>query len=124
VVRDKVFGPLVRVAAGGVATEVWKDEVHLLPPIATSDAARALRGLRVWPLLDGFRGSERVDVEALEALVVGVGQLALDVPQISDLDLNPLLVNPAGVHCVDVKVRLQASAALDAGIPRRLRSPS
>ena len=124
VVRDEVFGPLVRVAAGGVATEVWKDEVHLLPPIARSDAARALRGLRVWPLLDGFRGSERVDVEALEAIVVGVGQLAVDVPEISDLDLNPLLVNPAGVHCVDVKARLQASVALDAGIPRRLRSPS
>ena len=56
--------------------------------------------------------------------MVGVGQLAVDVPEIADLDLNPLLVNPAGVHCVDVKVRLQASVALDAGIPRRLRSPS
>ena len=71
VVRDEVFGPLVRVAAGGVATEVWRDEVHLLPPIRASDAARALRGLRIWPLLDGFRGAPRVDVEALETVVVG-----------------------------------------------------
>ena len=120
-VRDEVFGPLVRVAAGGVTTEILQDEVHLLPPIATVDAARALRGLRLWPLLDGYRGSERLDVESLEALVVAVGQLAADVPQVSDLDLNPLVVTPDGVHCVDVKVRLQAPASMDAGIPRRLR---
>jgi hypothetical protein len=124
VVRDEVFGPLVRVAAGGVATEIWRDEVYLLPPIAPSDAARALRGLRIWPLLDGFRGGERVDVDALEAVVVAVGQLAVDVPEVSDLDLNPLLVTPEGVHCVDVKVRLWQGSALDAGIPRRLRAPS
>jgi len=62
-------------------------------------------------------------VEALQSILVGVGQLVVDVPQVSDLDLNPLLVAPDGVHCVDVKMRLQASDALDAGIPRRLRSP-
>lgn len=123
-VRDEVFGPLVRVAAGGIATELWRDEVHLLPPFAPSDAARALRGLRIWPLLDGFRGAARVDVEALEAVVVGVGQLAVDVPEVSDLDLNPLIVAPEGVRCVDVKIRLRGSRALDAGIPRRLRPPS
>ena len=55
--RDAVFGPLVRIAAGGVATEIWKDEVYLLPPVARADVGRALRGLRLWPLLDGYRGS-------------------------------------------------------------------
>jgi hypothetical protein len=63
-------------------------------------------------------------VAALEAVVVGVGQLAVDVPEVSDLDLNPLLVAPEGVHCVDVKVRLRGSSARDAGVPRRLRPPS
>ena len=53
-----------------------------------------------------------------------MGQLAVDVPEVSDLDLNPLLVAPEGVHCVDVKVRLRGSGALDAGVPRRLRPPS
>jgi acyl-CoA synthetase (NDP forming)/GNAT superfamily N-acetyltransferase len=123
-IRDEMLGPLVRVAAGGIATELWRDEVYLLPPIAPSDAARALRGLRMWPLLDGFRGADRVDVEALEAVVVGVGQLAVDVPEVANIDLNPLLASPDGVYCVDVKVRLRASAAVDAGIPRRLRPPS
>ncbi len=124
VVRDAVFGPLVRIAAGGVATEIWKDEVYLVPPVTSADVGRALRGLRLWPLLEGYRGSTRVDVEALQSLLVGVGQLVVDVPQVSDLDLNPLLVAPDGVHCVDVKVRLEASDVLDAGIPRRLRPPS
>ena len=82
-----------------------------------------MRGLRLWPLLEGYRGSEVVDVEALQSILVGVGQLVVDVSEVSDLDLNPLLVAPDGVHCVDVKVRLQACDTLDAGIPRRLRSP-
>ena len=111
----------MRVAAGGVTTEILHGRGASAAPIATVDAARALRGLRLWPLLDGYRGSERLDVESLEALVVAVGQLAADVPQVSDLDLNPLVVTPDGVHCVDVKVRLQAPASMDAGIPRRLR---
>ncbi len=124
VVRDAVFGPLVRIAAGGVATEIWKDEVYLVPPVTRGDVGRALRGLRLWPLLDGYRGTAPVDVDGLVSVLVGVGQLVVDVPQVSDLDLNPILVAPAGVHCVDAKVRLQPSDALDAGIPRRLRSPS
>jgi acyl-CoA synthetase (NDP forming)/GNAT superfamily N-acetyltransferase len=123
VIRDPVFGPLIRIAAGGVATEVWKDEVYLVPPVSRADVGRAMRGLRLWPLLEGYRGSEVVDVEALQSILVGVGQLVVDVPEVSDLDLNPLLVTPDGVHCVDVKVRLQVCDTLDAGIPRRLRSP-
>jgi acyl-CoA synthetase (NDP forming) len=123
VIRDPVFGPLIRIAAGGVATEVWKDEVYLVPPVSSADVGRAMRGLRLWPLLEGYRGSEVVDVEALQSILVGVGQLVVDVPEVSDLDLNPLLVAPDGVHCVDVKVRLQVCDTLDAGIPRRLRSP-
>ena len=95
VVRDEVFGPLVRVAAGGIASDVLQDEVHLLPPVAPSDAARALRGLRLWPLLDGFRGTARVDVAALEALVVAAARLAVDVPQVAAPRPRPGLRRPA-----------------------------
>jgi hypothetical protein len=124
VVRDETYGPLVRVAAGGAAGDLLRDEVHLLAPVAPSDAARALRGLRTWPLLDGVHGHERVDVDALEALVVAAGQLATDVPQLAHLDLDPVVARPDGVHCVDVKVLLEPAEALDAGVPRRLRPPS
>ena len=112
----------MRVAAGGVATEVWQDEVHLLPPIATSDAARALRGLRLWPLLDGSAAASGWTSRRWRRSWSRSASSRSTYPRSSDLDLNPLLVDGrTGVHCVDVKVRLQASAALDAGIPRRLR---
>jgi acyl-CoA synthetase (NDP forming)/L-amino acid N-acyltransferase YncA len=120
-VRDPEFGPLVMVAAGGTATELWADRVFLLPPISRGDAARAVRSLRVWPLLDGFRGAPRADVASLEKLVVRLGRLAEDVPQVAELDLNPVLVGPRGAVLVDVKIRLSAGRPVDAGIPRRLR---
>ncbi len=121
VVRDPGFGPLVMVAAGGVATDLWADRVFLLPPLSRADAGRALRSLRTWPLLDGFRGTPRVDVAGLETLILSLGALASDVPEVAELDLNPVLVGVDGCALVDVKVRLASSPRLDAGIPRRLR---
>ncbi|MDN5894365.1 MAG: GNAT family N-acetyltransferase [Nocardioides sp.] len=123
VVRDPGFGPLVMVAAGGVTTDLLADRVFLLPPLTRGDAGRALRSLRSWPLLDGFRGTRRVDVGALEQLIVSLGALATDVPEIAELDLNPVVVTPSGCSLVDVKVRLATAAPLDAGIPRQLRRP-
>lgn len=123
IVRDPGFGPLVMVAAGGIATDVWDDRSFLLPPVSPRDAARVIRSLRIWPLLEGFRGTEPADVAALEALVVSLGQLALDVPEVAELDLNPVVVGPQGAVLVDVKARLAGSERTDAGIPRRLRPP-
>jgi acyl-CoA synthetase (NDP forming) len=121
VVRDPGFGPLVMVAAGGTATDLWADRAFLLPPIGSDDAARALRSLRIWPLLDGFRSSAPVDVAGLQELVVALGALAAEVPQVAELDLNPVLVSPNGCALVDVKVRLEHGVRLDAGVPRQLR---
>jgi hypothetical protein len=123
IVRDPGFGPLVMVAAGGVATDLWNDRVFLVPPVSRSDAARALRSLRIWPLLDGYRGSPRADVAGLEELVTTLGSLAVDVPLLAELDLNPVLAAPDGCHLVDIKARLASGPVLDAGVPRRLRSP-
>jgi hypothetical protein len=82
-----------------------------------------LRSLRCWPLLDGFRGTARVDVAALEQLVVDLGALAADVPQVAELDLNPVLVTATDCVLVDVKVRLATATAVNAGVPRQLRRP-
>lgn len=123
VVRDPVFGPLVMVAPGGLTTDLMADRVVLLPPLTRGDASRALRSLRSWPLLEGYRGSNRVDVAALERLVVALGVLATDVPEVAELDLNPVLVTPDGCSLLDVKVRLATASLLDAGVPRRLRRP-
>ncbi|MGI8901300.1 MAG: acetate--CoA ligase family protein, partial [Nocardioides sp.] len=122
VIRDPGFGPLVMVAAGGIATDVWDDRVFLMPPLTDLDAARAVRALRIWPLLAGFRGSPPSDVHALEELIQAVGQLALDVPALAEMDLNPVIMTKHGAACVDVKIRLQSAGRDDVGIPRSLRT--
>ena len=105
-VRDPVFGPLVMVASGGVALDVWDDRVFMLAPPSPSEARRAVRRLKIWPLLAGHRGSEPCDVEALERLIVAAGRFADDVAQAAELDLNPVLVSPGGCAVVDLKLRL------------------
>lgn len=121
VVRDPGFGPLVMVAAGGVATGILDDRAFLLPPFTKTDAARAIRSLRIWPLLDGYRGATPIDTADLEEMVVALGELALDVPEIAELDLNPVMCTPTGTVLVDVKVRLAAGTGSRAGLPRQLR---
>jgi acyl-CoA synthetase (NDP forming)/GNAT superfamily N-acetyltransferase len=121
VVRDPGLGPLVMVAAGGVATGILDDRTFLLPPFTRTDAARAIRSLRMWPLLDGYRGATPIDTDDLEQMVVALGELALDVPEIAELDLNPVMCTPAGTVLVDVKVRLAAGTGTCAGLPRQLR---
>jgi hypothetical protein len=122
-VRDPQLGPLVRVAGGAAGPAgSWADEVLLLPPVGPADAARAVRALRLWPQLVGDHGLEEVDLAPLEALVTSVGRLAVDVPHVSDLTLEPVVVNAHGLFCVDVKLRIAEPPELDTGIPRRLRS--
>ena len=121
VIQDQKLGPMVMVAAGGVAVDVWDDHAFLIPPLGTADVVRALRSLRVWPLLDGFRGSEPVAVEDLARLVADVARLAVDVPELAELDLNPVMVSPAGCAVVDAKVRLARPDAALQDLPRQLR---
>ena len=99
------------VAAGGIATGILDDRAFLLPPFTRQDAARAIRSLRIWPLLDGYRGAAPGRHRGLEDLVVRLGQLAVDVPEIAELDLNPVMVAPDGCVLVDVKVRLADAVA-------------
>ena len=124
VVRDPGLGPLVRVAAGGVATELWKDQRLLIAPVTRADALGSLRSLRIWPLLTGFRGQTAADTDALADLVVAVGLLAYEVPELVEMDLNPVVVGPGGCALVDVKVRLAPAGPWDTGVPRRLRPPA
>ena len=120
VVRDATFGPLVMVGAGGVNTDLLLDRAYMLPPVNAGDVRRALRGLRCWPLLEGFRGSSPADVDSLVDVVLAVAALAQDVPEVAEVDLNPLIVTAAGSALVDVKLRLQAVVS-EADAPRQLR---
>ncbi len=105
IVRDVGFGPLVMVASGGTNLSLWDDQTFLLPPFRETDVLAALRSLRTWPLLAGYRGSEPVDTRALARDAVQLGRLAVEWPQVAELDVNPVIVTTGGAYCVDVKLR-------------------
>ncbi|HEY7043404.1 MAG TPA: GNAT family N-acetyltransferase [Nocardioidaceae bacterium] len=105
IVRDAGFGPLVMVATGGTNLALWNDPTFLLPPFSSHEALVALQALRTWPLLTGFRGAQQYDVDGLARALQQIGQLAIDWPQVAELDLNPVIVTASGPVCVDAKVR-------------------
>ena len=90
-------------------------------PITDVDASELVRDLRSSPLLFGYRGTPAVDVAALEDLLVRVGRLAEDIPEIAEMDLNPVIVSPTGVVAVDAKLRLAPNSDDDEPTVRRLR---
>ena len=106
VTHDPSFGPLVLFGLGGVTAELLADRAFRIVPITDEDAHELVRSLRGSPLLFGYRGRPEVDAGALEQLLLRVGQLADEVPEISEMDLNPVSSRPDGVTAVDVKVRV------------------
>jgi acyl-CoA synthetase (NDP forming) len=98
-VRDPDFGPVVMVGLGGVTTELFKDTAYRLAPIDAAEASAMLRSLRGAPLLEGFRGAAKADIAALADLIAEVSQLAAANPEIAELELNPVIVHPAGRGC-------------------------
>ena len=121
VITDPAFGPLVIFGAGGTAAELLKDRVVRPAPLTAADAAQMVRGLRISPLLDGYRGMPVIDHAPLEALLVRLGQLAHAVPEILEIDLNPIIATPDGLHVVDLRVRAVPNVPHPELSVRRLR---
>jgi acyl-CoA synthetase (NDP forming) len=104
-VRDDAFGPLVIVAAGGVTVELLGDRAVACPPFARPQARRMLDGLRIRPLLAGWRGSPATDIDALLDVIVGFSAMATELGDILDaVEANPVIVSPDGVLAVDALV--------------------
>ena len=93
---DAEWGPTVMVALGGIWIEVLKDSALVPAPFHAAAVRAALQRLRAWPLLTGVRGAPPADVDELVALIVKVGELAVRHPEITEMDLNPVLVHPVG----------------------------
>jgi acetyl coenzyme A synthetase (ADP forming)-like protein len=120
VVQDPLFGPLVMFGLGGVATELLGDRSFRVLPLTDLDASELVRSLRASPLLFGYRGSPRVAVKALEDVLQRVARLAGRIPEISELDLNPVIVSTEGAVTVDCRARVAPVAAGPAPDLRRL----
>jgi acyl-CoA synthetase (NDP forming)/GNAT superfamily N-acetyltransferase len=113
VVQEPVFGPLVVFGLGGVATDALGDRSARLTPLTDSDTAALIRSVRVAPLLLGHRGTLPADLAALQDILLRVSRLADDLPQVAELDLNPVIARPDGAHVVDARVRLLPAQPAD-----------
>ena len=107
VTQDPSFGPLILFGIGGVAVELLHDRAFRILPLTDRDAEELVRGLRTSPLLFGYRGAPPANTRALEDFLLRVARFAEQVPELAELDLNPVLVSPEGVTAVDVKLRLE-----------------
>jgi acetyltransferase len=105
---DNVFGPVILFGQGGTAVEVMADRAVALPPLNVPLARALVSRTRVSRLLAGWRDSPPADESALHSVLVGVSQLLAEIPEIAELDINPLIVNFEGAIALDARIRVSA----------------
>lgn len=110
VTEDPQFGPVILVGQGGTAVEAIADQALALPPLNLRLARELLGRTRIHRVLQGVRGQAPVDLDAVALTLVRVAQLVVDVPQIRELDINPLLVDCHGVLTLDARIGLAEPA--------------
>jgi acetyltransferase len=115
---DPTFGPIVVFGSGGTAVEVVDDKALALPPLDLKLASDLIDRTRVSRLLHGYRNVPPADRAALELMLVKVAQLAADLPEVRELDLNPVLADDKGAIAVDVRVVI---APIEKGVRARSR---
>lgn len=121
IVDDPSFGSLLSFGLSGLATELLGDRAYRVVPVSTADAAALVRAPRAAPLLAGYRGDPPVRLEALEELVLRVGALAEQVPEVRSLALDPVIASPEGAVVTGARMLLGPPPTRDdGGGPRRL----
>ncbi len=108
--EDPQFGPVILVGHGGTEVEVVADRALALPPLNMRLANELLSRTRIHRVLMGFRGQPAADLEAIALTLVQVSQLVIDIPEIRELDINPLLVDAFGVMALDARIALGEAA--------------
>jgi acyl-CoA synthetase (NDP forming) len=109
VADDPLFGPVVAFGLGGIHVEILGDVRFRIAPLTDVDADELLHDIRGLPLLTGFRGHPGADLDGLRELLLRVSRLAVEVPEISELDLNPVIALAPGLGCrvVDARVKVR-----------------
>jgi acetate---CoA ligase (ADP-forming) len=110
--RNRDFGPVISIGMGGVAIELFRDVTYLALPVSQEQVLTALRGLKLWTLLQGFRGKPAADVEALARAAVRFGDLFVATPDAKEFEINPVIVKAKGqgLAAVDALVTIAARA--------------
>jgi acyl-CoA synthetase (NDP forming) len=109
---DPLFGPLIGFGLGGVHVEVLGDVRFRIAPLSGRDADELLHEIKGLPLLEGYRGRPPADFGALRELLLRVSRLAIEVPEIAELDLNPVIAMSPGNGCriVDARIKVRSIA--------------
>ena len=108
VTQDPSFGPLIGFGLGGIHVEILKDVCFRVTPVTDRDAKEMIRSIRGYRLLEGYRGHPPADLTAIEEVLLRVARLVEEIPEISELDLNPVIALPPGQGCwiVDARISL------------------
>jgi len=107
--RDPLFGPLLAFGLGGIYVEVLGDVRFRITPLTDRDATELVQDIKGYRLLRGYRGQPTADIKAIEEVLLRISQLVEEIPEISELDLNPILALPQGEGCriVDARIRVE-----------------
>lgn len=107
IVDDATFGPVILFGQGGTAVEIIRDKEMVLPPLNRVLAQDLIRRTRVSKLLEGYRGRSPADLDAIVSVLMALGDLAADLPEVCELDINPLWADENGVIALDARVRVR-----------------
>jgi acetyltransferase len=108
--EDRTFGPVILFGQGGVAAEIVADRIVGLPPLNEPLARGMIARTRVAKLLSGYRDRPPADLDAVARALISISDLAIDIPEIAELDVNPLLADNAGVIALDARIVVRASS--------------
>ncbi|MFA5314147.1 MAG: acetate--CoA ligase family protein, partial [Methanomassiliicoccales archaeon] len=111
-VQDDQFGPVVTFGLGGIFVEILKDVTQMIAPLSRQEAGKMIRSIRAYPILTGARGRRPADVRALEDIILRIAQISVDLPEIAEFEVNPVMVGDEG----------QGAGAVDALVTIRRES--
>jgi acetyltransferase len=102
--KDPVFGTVMLAGMGGTSAELFKDNRLEFPPLNERLARQMLESLQIYPLLEGYRGAPKKNIDKLIEVLIRMSYLAADYPEIKELDINPLIVTPTDVIALDARI--------------------
>ncbi|MFX1501148.1 MAG: acetate--CoA ligase family protein [Promethearchaeota archaeon] len=108
-IRDTHFGPVLMFGLGGIFVEIFKDVSYRVCPITADETNKMIRSIKAFPLLDGYRGTPKADINQVVDTITKCCKMMMDNPQIEELDLNPIIVfeDGKGIIVVDARIILE-----------------
>jgi acetyl-CoA synthetase (ADP-forming) len=106
-IKDPQFGPSIMFGLGGVFVEILKDVTFRVCPITEQDAREMIAEIKGYPVLKGYRGAPPADIDAIVKILLNVSKMAIEHPEINEMDLNPIIVYDKGAKVVDARIILK-----------------